>query len=206
MLAFIQQAINDFTHTGSVWPSSRKLAGAMTKSLRSERGTRRILEVGPGPGPFTRVILRTLRDGDEFHIVEINPAFCDRLEKRILKRFRKEHPNITVKLHQSPIEDVDLESGFDHVICGLPFNNFPPELVRSIFRRMMSMLKIGGDLAYFEYAGVRMLKSPVMGRRGRKRMRLNNAHRMSMNRQHAGTTTLVMANFPPAIAMYLTRT
>ena len=171
MLAFIQQAINDFTHTGSVWPSSRKLAGAMTKFLRNEQGRRRILEVGPVTGPFTRVILRTLRDGDEFHIVEINPAFCDRLEKRILKRFRAEHPNITVTLHQCPIEEVDLESGFDHVICGLPFNNFPPELVRSIFRRMMSMLKIGGDLAYFEYAGERMHKTPVMGRRGRKRKR-----------------------------------
>ena len=33
MLPFIRQAVRDFTHTGAVWPSSRRLAAEMTRSL-----------------------------------------------------------------------------------------------------------------------------------------------------------------------------
>jgi len=206
MLAFLRQALADFQHTGSVWPSSRKLAGAMTKTLREAHGPRKILEVGPGTGPFTRVILRTLRPGDVFHIVEINPEFCTHLRKNLLDPFSEDNPDISVVLHQGPIEDVPLDGPYDHIVCGLPFNNFPPELVRSIFRRMMSLLKVDGDLAYFEYAAVRMIKSPVVGRSGRLRLKRIDAHARSMQRQHAGTRELIMANFPPAVAVRLIRT
>ena len=206
MLAFIRQALGDFQHTGAVWPSSRKLAGAMTRTFRESSGPRMILEVGPGTGPFTRVILRTLREGDEFHIVEINSDFCAHLEKTLLEPFRKAHPNIKITLHQGPIQDIALEGNFDHIVCGLPFNNFQPELVRSIFRTMMSLLKTNGDLAYFEYAAVRYMKSPVVGRRGRMRLKRIDAHAKLMHRQHSGTRELVVANFPPAVAVRLIRT
>ena len=205
MLPFIRQAVRDFTHTGAVWPSSRRLAAEMTRSLGDSQGPRRILEVGPGTGPFTRSVLNQLHEGDEFHLVEINPTFCTHLQQTLLNSFREAHPHIPVTLHESPIEDACLEPGFDHIICGLPFNNFPPELVRSIFRRMMVLLKEGGDLTYFEYAAVRIMKSTISNRTSRSRLKRIDAHGKAMQRQHSGSRELVMANIPPAVAVRLVR-
>ena len=206
MFSFIHQAVSDFRHTGSVWPSSPRLAAAMTRPIFSSHTPRRILEVGPGTGPFTKVILKSLRPGDTFEIVEINPHFCRHLEKTILSPFRRANPNIKVLLHQPPIEQANLQPGFNHMVCGLPFNNFPPPLVRSIFRQMIDLLREGGDLSYFEYAGVRVFKHPLLGRSGRSKVRRHQVHGLTMHRQHAGNRKLVMANFPPAVAIRLTRT
>ena len=205
MLAFLSQSITRFRHTGAVAPSGGPLAKEMVRTIREHEGPRRILEVGPGTGPFTRRILDELRPGDTLDIVEINPFFCRTLERRLLEPFRRRHPDIQVRLHEAPIEKADVEGPFDHIVCGLPFNNFPPALVRSIFRTMIDLLDEHGDLSYFEYAGVRVLKAPVSGRRTREFMRRHHAHAQAMARRHAGDRTLVVANFPPAVAVRLRR-
>ena len=203
MLDFLSQTLSNFRHTGAVWPSGGRLAREMTASLRKAGGPRRILEVGPGTGPFTAMILRHLRPGDEFHVVEINPFFCKLIERRHLEPFRRQHSEITVALHESPIEDAPVEGPFDHIVCGLPFNNFPPPLVRGIFRRMLGLLAEDGDLAYFEYAAVQVMKAPVTSPSSRKNLRRIDAHAKSLHRRHQGSRRLVMANFPPAIAVRL---
>ena len=140
MLKFVHQAIRDIRTTGSVFPSSPMLAKAMTRSLRSHRGEKKILEVGPGTGPFTSAILDALRGHDSFDIVELNAVFCAHLENRILQPYRARHPSISVKLHAMPIEQAPLEGGYDFVICGLPFNNFPLALTQSIFDQLLALM------------------------------------------------------------------
>ena len=205
MIQFVKQALKDIHHTGSVWPSSRALAASMTRSLRNADGPRRILEVGPGTGPFTRVILRAMRDGDELDIVEINEGFCEHLETHFLSDHRERHPERVVRLHRKPVEEAELTPGYDFIVCGLPFNNFPPQLVRSIMRSLMGLLAPGGEFAYFEYAGVRRMKAPFIGRDGRDRLGRINAHGRRMARRNDGRRELVVANFPPAVAIRLTR-
>lgn len=205
MLGFLSQSVTRFKHTGAIAPSGGRLAREMTRTIREHEGPRRILEVGPGTGSFTRRILEELRPGDSFDIVEINPFFCRTLERRLLTPFRRHHKSIPVALHESPIESADIAGPFDHIVCGLPFNNFPPPLVRSIFRTMIDLLGPDGDLTYFEYAGVRALKTPVSGRRTRHLMRRHDAHAKAMARRHAGDRTLVVVNFPPAVAVRLRR-
>lgn len=205
MLAFLSQSVTRFKHTGAIAPSGGRLAREMTRTIREHEGDRRILEVGPGTGPFTRKILEELRPGDTLDIVEINPFFCRNLEERLLRPFRRRHPSIPVTLHESPIESAGLDGPFDHIVCGLPFNNFPPPLVRGIFRTMIDLLAEDGDLAYFEYAGVRAIKAPVSNRRARHLMRRHDAHAKAMARRHAGDRTFVAANFPPAVAVRLHR-
>ena len=203
MLDFLTEALRNFRHTGSVWPSSPILAKAMTSSIGRIDGARRVLEVGPGTGPFTKVILKKLRAGDHFELVEINAAFCKKLEKEILAPYRVKHPNVTVKLHCAPIEDAKLEGPFDAIVCGLPFNNFPPKLMRQIFRRMFANLTAEGELVYFEYAGVRAMKGPVMDKDGRARLKRIDQLGQSLRRKHAGEQELVLGNFPPAITYRL---
>jgi phosphatidylethanolamine/phosphatidyl-N-methylethanolamine N-methyltransferase len=205
MLAFVTQLLKDRKHTGAVLPSSNILAKTMTESIARRSGPKRVLEVGPGTGPFTKAILRTLRHGDEFHIVEISPVFCRRLEEKVLRKFRREHPKIAVYLHCSPIELASVTGKFDFIVCGLPFNNFTPQTVRSIFRRLMSMLADGGELSYFEYAGVRMMKGTLANEAGRRRLWTIGATSRVLKRKHAGHRKLVLGNVPPAIAVRLTR-
>ena len=203
LLSFLTEALRNFRDTGAVWPSSPVLARAMTSSISAIEGERRILEVGPGTGPFTKAILRQLRAGDRFELVEINRTFCRKLEKGVLSGYRARHPNVTVRLHCAPIEEARLEGPFDVIVCGLPFNNFPPKLMRSIFRQMLSLLREGGEVVYFEYAGVRLLKAPIVDRAGRARLKRIDAIGKSLRRRHDGEKELVVANIPPAIAYRL---
>jgi len=203
VLDFLTEAIRNFRDTGSVWPSSPILARTMTSTIAGVAGKRRVLEVGPGTGPFTKSILKKLRAGDHFDLVEINQNFCRKLEKGLLVPYRARHPQVTVKLHCAPIEEAELGGSYDVIVCGLPFNNFPPKLMRQIFRRMFELLKENGELVYFEYAGVRVMKGPVMDRAGRARLKRIDAIGKSLRRKHDGSKELVLGNFPPAIAYRL---
>lgn len=203
MFDFLSQALSDLRRTGSVWPSSPILARAMTKSIGRVEGPRRILEVGPGTGPFTRAILRKLRAGDHFDLVEINEKFCRLLEKDVLAKYRQRHPGVEVRLHCAPIEEAELSGPYDTIVCGLPFNNFPPKLMRQIFRRMFALLKDEGEIVYFEYVGVRAVKGPVVDDAARARLRRIGAFGKSLRRKHQGHTELVLGNFPPALAFRL---
>ncbi|MSR69550.1 MAG: methyltransferase domain-containing protein [Phycisphaerales bacterium] len=203
MLKFVHQALRDIRTTGSVFPSSPRLALAMTSSLREHRGEKRILEVGPGTGAFTEAILSSLRGHDTFDVVEVNPVFCEHLEERLLKPFRARHSSMSIKLHCGPIEAAALESGYDFVICGLPFNNFPLALTESIFARMLQLMRNGGELTYFEYAGIRELKRPFVGAHGRAHIAKFMAFAKKTAAAHTVTRKLVVANVPPALAVRL---
>ena len=205
MLQFLREAIRDFRTTGAVLPSSPRLARAMARSLAAAKPPRRILEVGPGTGPFTREILRHLRDGDTYDLVEINPSFCEQLERTLLAPYRARASGARVALHRSPIEDADVAGDYDFVVCGLPFNNFPPSLVRSIFRRILALMRVGGELAYFEYAGVRAIKAPLVGSEGRRRIRGHRIIGRRHARDHALTRELVIGNVPPAFAVRIVK-
>jgi len=203
VIDFLTEAIRNFRNTGSVWPSSPLLAKTMTSTIGRIEGSRRVLEVGPGTGPFTKAILKKLRAGDQFDLVEINQTFCRKLERDLLKPYRAQHAGVHVKLHCAPIEDADLAGPYDVIVCGLPFNNFPPQLMRQIFRRMFALLKENGELVYFEYAGVRVIKGPVTDRAGRARLKRIGTIGKSLQRKHGGEKELVLGNFPPAIAYRL---
>lgn len=203
MLPFLAQAIRNSYHTGAISPSSPALARAMTRSFRHMTGPRRILEVGPGTGPFTRQILDSLRADDSFHLVEINKRFCKLLETNHLEPARNRVPNAHIKLHSMPIQDVEFAEPFDFIVCGLPFNNFPPPATRQIFRDLLALLRPGAELSYFEYAGVRALRSAIVGTTGRSKIRRIDAHGQMMRRRFGGSRQLVLANFPPAFAVRL---
>ncbi len=205
MLVFARQLLKDRHHTGAIMPSSGRLAREMTRALREQKGRKRVLEVGPGTGPFTKSILRSLRDGDEFHIVELSPLFCRQIERRLIEPFRKERPGVKIVLHNDPIQTAQVPGEFDFIVCGLPFNNFPPDLVRSIFRRLIGLLAEEGRLTYFEYAGVLVLKSSISTEAVRRRLKQIGMTGRVLKRRHEGTRTLVLGNVPPAIAVSLTR-
>lgn len=209
MLTFVSQAVRNFHHVGSVWPSSPLLAKALVKPLQVRRRhgkatPLKVLEVGAGTGAVTKALLAALGPGDSADIVELNPVFCEALEK-LASRRKAEAPGLTTRVHANPIEEASLEGPYDFIICGLPFNNFPPALMRRIFRRMLSLLADEGTLTYFEYAGVRVARSGVSTTDTRRRLRRIEAVGKLLHRRLSGRRELILGNFPPAIAIRLQR-
>lgn len=203
MFTFLGQALRDYHHTGAVLPSSRALALAITGPIRAHVGPKRILEVGPGTGPFTRLIVRHLHEGDAMHIVELSENFCRHLDERYLAPTRARLPNIELQLHQKPIEEAELEGPFDFIVCGLPFNNFPVATVRTIFRRFFDLLGPDGQMMYFEYVGMQFFKRLRPGRKHRLRLLHRIAAQKRVEGKHLDRRRVVLANIPPAYAVRL---
>lgn len=198
MLTFLRQFFRDAKNTGSILPSSTALARAMVHGIATG-APQRWLEVGPGTGPFTRALLAAKRPGDRLVIVELSPEFCTRLEVDVLTPWRKSCPEQAheVVLINAPIEEVRLEPGFDHVICGLPFNNFPPELIERIMVQLRALIRPAGSLRYFAYIGARTLRDGHGALRGVAPLA------EIEKRVLAGcscSSDMVMANIPPAKA------
>ncbi len=158
---------------------------------------RRILEVGPGTGAFTEAILEQLEDGDALHLVELNETFCAALEQSVLSPHRVARPGVELVLHNASIADVDLEGAYDAIVCGLPFNNFTPSLAATIFDSMLRRLGPGGELAYFEYLGIRPLRR-LLGPRSWRAVRDHAAADAARSDQWGRSTTIVCWNLPPA--------
>jgi len=198
MLTFLRQFFRDTRNTGSIMPSSPALARAMVHGIATG-APQRWLEVGPGTGPFTRALLAAKRPGDRLVIVELSKEFCVRLDADILAPWKLATPEqaAEVVLINAPIEDAKLEPGFDHIVCGLPFNNFPPELVERIMVQFRALIRPAGSLRYFAYVGARTLRD------GRGALRGAAPLAAIEDRVLAGcarTSDVVMANIPPAKA------
>ena len=160
------------------------------------RENKRILEVGCGTGAFTKEILNTLHAGDTFHVVELSNDFCDAIEDGLLKPFRENNPEIEVVLHNAPIEEANLEGEFDAIICGLPFNNFPVELVQHLFTIMFELLSSEGELAYFEYLGLLKLKRVFGFPKIRRETKVRTKDIETRYSKQKGTQKTVWLNLP----------
>jgi phospholipid N-methyltransferase len=200
---FFRQFRQHYQTTGSLLPSSRALARALTAELRRRTTPACILEVGPGTGAVTAEILRQLRPSEQLDLVEINPAFVQILEQRLREDPLFVAHRSQIRLIPAALQEVSGVGPYDYLISGLPLNNFSPALVRDIFRAYRRLLKPSGVLSYFEYWGIRRLKALVSDRRERRRL-----YRLSrfLQRQLAAyqfRQQLVWRNLPPAVARHL---
>ena len=203
-LTFFREFRRTFKTTGAVAPSGRSLAKSMTRVLDDLPGPRTILEVGPGTGAVTGAIVRRLRPGDRLDLVEINVDFARTLESR----FRSDPAWKAVAgqcgVHCCPLEEyAGLDGGYDAVVSGLPFNNFPTELVVGLLDAAIGHVRPGGTLSFFEYMCVRPVRRKIGRRPDRTRLtRIEAVLRRRFDR-HRFDTDWVFANFPPAWVQHL---
>jgi phospholipid N-methyltransferase len=201
--AFLGQFRSQYFTTGSVLPSSRALGRALTRYIRRSRPPRRILEVGPGTGAVTRVLVDCLRPGDRLDIVEINQAFVEVVERRFAEEpaFRKARD--LCRVFHRPLQEMPGQAEYDFMVSGLPLNNFPLALVEDIFASYERLLKPGGVLSYFEYAGIRDLKRKFVGPEERQRLTDLDRFLKARIRSSQVAEDLVLCNIPPAVARHL---
>lgn len=200
---FLGEFVRSFHSTGAILPSGRALARALAHHVRTGRGPRRILEVGPGTGAVTRWIIDGLQAGDTLDLVELNESFVRRLRERLASDplFRSAAERTRV-LH-CPIEDVDAEACYDVIVSGLPFNNFDADVVERILDSTLRLLRPGGTMSFFEYVGVRPMRSLVSRRAERARLRgVGQAIANARNGRAIGRN-LIVPNVPPAWVHHL---
>jgi len=204
--AFFRQFRQQYETTGSVMPSSRALARALTRPMRREKGpdtfSCRILEVGPGTGAVTREIVRSLRPLDRLDVVEINASFVEVIRRRFDEEPEFRRRRQQTRLIHAPIQEVEGESVYDYMISGIPLNNFVPALVEEIFASYRRLLKPQGTLSYFEYVAIRDLKQKLVAPAERQRLAALSVVLEEKIRRYQVAEEVVVFNVPPAVARH----
>lgn len=202
-VTFFREFRRTFHTTGAILPSGQQLAKATMKPFLRRTNPARILEVGPGTGALTQEVVKHLRAGDVFDIVELNDRFVEVLRNRFATEpsFRQSAAQSTV--HHVPVQEFVASDPYDFIMCGLPFNNLPPSLVKGIFRRFDSLLAPRGVLSFFEYLWIRRMSSLLSSRPERRRLaRVGCVLSWYLERYEFRYDT-VFVNFPPAIVHHL---
>ncbi|MGQ0633543.1 MAG: class I SAM-dependent methyltransferase [Planctomycetaceae bacterium] len=200
---FFRQYRCRFETTGAVAPSSRFLARALTGPLAHRQGPTRVLEVGPGTGAVTQRIVRLLKPGDQFDLVELNEAFAGLLERRFAVEPEFQRVADRARVHVRPIQTFQAEEPYDIIISGLPLNNFPAELVQDIFAVLLELLAPDGVLSYFEYMYMRSLRRLVSTSEGRRRLASLDGVLRERLARHRFRRDWVFINVPPAWVQHL---
>lgn len=186
--AFLKEFCQNWQTVGAVAPSSPALAERMMEASGVWQA-RRILELGPGTGAFTRAIADVMPHGAEYLGVELNGTFVDQLRPRFSN----------MRFECAGAQEFDfagvLPPGekFDAVISGLPWTAFPRGLQEAILNNVMPHVASGGCFATFAYWGFHQLPS---GRRFRSLL-----HEMATGVE---TSRIVWRNLPPAF-VYIAR-
>lgn len=200
---FYSQFRSQYHTTGSVIPSSRFLASAITGPLAKREGPRRVLEVGPGTGAFTQRIVKLLRPDDHFDVVEINATFAEVIRQQFLTNPPYQRVADISSVHEVPLQEFEFEKPYDIIISGLPTTNFDVPLVSEIFARFFELLADGGELSYFEYMYLRAIRKFVDKKANRMRFREMDQVIAPYHDQYRTHRSWVFLNFSPAWVHHL---
>ena len=210
-LTFIRELPRSFAEIGAMLPSSKYLGREMVRPIRQAQRPLKILEVGPGTGPFTRQILQLMGPQDEFIVCEINARFLNRLKKGLEQSPYYRANSGRVSFYQGSVFDLERiyePSTFDVIVSSLPLANFSPEMVESIFNLFDTLIAPGGSVTFFEYAGLRKIGTPFRSASGCARVRAVDevVRRWCDHVSESGEVRrkLALLNLPPAISIELT--
>jgi phosphatidylethanolamine/phosphatidyl-N-methylethanolamine N-methyltransferase len=205
-ITFIRQSLKDFRNTGSIAPSSPFLARAMVECLpRRDHVPEgyRVLEVGPGTGPFSRAAARRLALRGQLDLYEISELFAQHLQDCIASDACFKSLRGRVRVFCADVREVPAEPVYDAVISGLPFNNFTPAEVRQFLNHLSAVLKPGGTLTFFEYVGIRRLQAPFVSQTRRSNLREIGKVVKEFSQKHQFRQKIVPLNLLPARVRHL---
>jgi len=167
---------------GAIWPSSPRLATAITRGIDAASGP--CLELGAGTGAFTRALVARGLDPQQLTLVEMDTQFAQQLRRDFPDAYV--HQGDAARLAGAPLF-VDGLAGV--AICGLPLLNMPVKQQIGILRGTFSQLRPGGAVHLFTYGPRCPVPRRVLDRLGLRARR----------------TETVLANVPPAHVWKLTR-
>jgi phosphatidylethanolamine/phosphatidyl-N-methylethanolamine N-methyltransferase len=133
----------------------------------------------------------------------VNDSFVRTLRQRFDGEPAFQHVADRARILHCLVQDVPDEPKYDLIISGLPLNNFAAEDVRQILNKLMSLLKPGGTLSFFEYIAVRTARALISGRQERARLRGIGQTMGRMLGAHEIRRDWIWPNVPPAWVHHL---
>ena len=132
---------------GAVSPSSRFLGEKMLCNIDFSK-EKIIVELGPGTGVFTDMIIKRMAPDAKLLVFELNDNFFESLNERI------NDPRVTI-IHDSAefIEKyLEKDQKADVIVSSLPLMVFPVELREKIVLEAYECLKQHGNYIQFQYS------------------------------------------------------
>ncbi len=192
MRLFLQEALSDFSATASVAPSSRYLAEAMSQPLRRRRA-RVVVELGPGTGAITRVLLEHMPAESQLIALEINPKFYSYLKRTLtdprLLLLNARAESLESLLPQLGHDDVDA------VVSSLGLSLMTDWKRRSLLAGLAGHLSEKGVFVQYYYLTARWLDAVHQC----WRPALQTVPTLLRHHFHTIHTQVVWWNLPPAI-------
>ena len=192
---FILQFIKHPNDIGSLTPSSVHLAEAMTRYVVSKPGNeqgKKYLEAGAGTGAFTKTIISKLKPEDHLDIIEINPKFCERLQKKY-----SNYNNVSI--HVGSVLDWKPDYKYDTIVSSLPFNAFRANFVEEIYNHYEKITAPGGYVSYCEYMALPGIKKMFLTPRAKKVLQDTLDVTTKFENKFQVKLDKVFVNFPPAV-------
>ncbi len=202
---FLKEFVRRYHTTGALLPSGRLLAAALCRHVGQGQGSgaQRILEVGPGTGAVTSTLVERIGPRDRVCLVEVNDAFVACLRESFATKPTYRAVADRVELVHGRVEELPGDGTYDLIISGLPLTNFAAEDVREIIRQFSRLLRPGGVLSFFEYIGIRSMRSVVTNREDRQRLRAINTILDEAFDGREIKRDWIWLNVPPAWALHV---
>jgi phosphatidylethanolamine/phosphatidyl-N-methylethanolamine N-methyltransferase len=183
-LFFLKQYLRKPFGTGSITPSSQKLAELMIANLGLEPGDV-VVELGPGTGVFTREILARGVAPANLILVEFNKDFAKYLREefpsvRIVEGDAGELPALLRGLGQGRVR---------RVVSGIPLRSLKPDHRKRITAAIAEALEPGGIAVQFSYLKASPLPKAVATEAG----------------LHGKRVAVALGNVPPAFVWQYTK-
>ena len=147
-LLLLSNFIKNPKEVGAVAPSSKFLAREIVKHIEFET-SKNIVELGPGLGAFTKLILKKANPNTRLFCFEVNKKFCSYLKKNIADR-RLVILNAGAETIRSNLKKFNIKEA-DCIVSGLPFRNFTIAKKSKIIEHVKNSLSDKGRFILFQY-------------------------------------------------------
>jgi phospholipid N-methyltransferase len=200
---FWQEFRRTFQSTGAILPSGQALCRELSRYAAATDRPRRLVEIGPGTGVVTDAIIRRMGPDDRLDLVELNDRFVEALERRLKDNEIWKAAAPRIRIHHAPVERLAVDLRYEVLVSGLPFNNFSAVNVREILGQFEQIAAPGATLSFFEYLGIRRVKSVLVGAAERRRLSGVGEVLSEQFARRRFDRRAVLANVPPAWVHHL---
>lgn len=144
---FIKQFFKDKKMVGAVSPSSKFLGEKMLANVDFSK-EKIIVELGPGTGVFTDLIISRMAPDAKLLVFELNDNFYNSLNDRI----NDDRVQIIHESAEHISQHIDADQKVDVVISSLPLMVFSQKLREDVVDESFNCLKDGGQYIQFQYS------------------------------------------------------
>ena len=146
---FLKQFIKERRVVGAVNPSTKALGEKMIENIDFKK-SKLLVELGPGTGVFTDVIIDRMDKDAKLLVFELNDNFFESLHARIndprVQVIHDSAEHVHKYLNESEQKSVDA------VISSLPLTVFPDKLRHAVLDEAFTCLKDDGVYTQFQYS------------------------------------------------------